>query len=105
MSCSGATVADLTTPQSTDDGTNPAQLSALSAGTRLVTLGIGGNDIGFASLVTTCVKAGVFYDMTGRGKYTGDDAPCRGSTSPATPTTYSGRSTRRVSGCPQHWPR
>jgi hypothetical protein len=25
-----------------------------------------------------CVKAGVFYDMTGRGKYTGDDAPCRG---------------------------
>ncbi|GAX54586.1 SGNH/GDSL hydrolase family protein [Streptomyces olivochromogenes] len=78
VSCSGATVADLTTPQSTDDGTNPAQLSALSAGTRLVTLGIGGNDIGFASLVTTCVKAGVFYDMTGRGKYTGDDAPCRG---------------------------
>jgi lysophospholipase L1-like esterase len=64
VSCSGATVADLTTPQSTDDGTNPAQLSALSAGTRLVTLGIGGNDIGFASLVTTCVKAGVFYDLT-----------------------------------------
>ncbi|MEU1032890.1 SGNH/GDSL hydrolase family protein [Streptomyces mirabilis] len=44
VSCSGATVADLTAPQSTDDGTNPAQLSALSAGTRLVTLGIGGSD-------------------------------------------------------------
>jgi lysophospholipase L1-like esterase len=78
VSCSGATIADLTTPQSTDDGTNPAQLSALSVGTRLVTLGIGGNDIGFSSLITTCVKAGLIYDMTGRGKYTGDDAPCRG---------------------------
>jgi lysophospholipase L1-like esterase len=77
MSCSGAVIADLTAPQSTDGGTNPAQLSALSAGTRLVTLGIGGNDIGFSSLVTTCVKAGAFYEMTGRGKFTGDDAPCR----------------------------
>ncbi|MGW1713881.1 SGNH/GDSL hydrolase family protein [Streptomyces sp. NPDC002156] len=78
VSCSGATTADMTAPQSTDGGTNPAQLSALSADTRLVTLGIGGNDIGFSSLITTCVKAGVVYDATGRGKYTGNDAPCRG---------------------------
>ncbi|MEU3615728.1 SGNH/GDSL hydrolase family protein [Streptomyces sp. NPDC006872] len=59
VSCSGATVADLTAAQSTDRGTNPAQLSALSDRTRLVTLGMGGNDIGFASLVKTCVKSGV----------------------------------------------
>ncbi|WP_369234457.1 SGNH/GDSL hydrolase family protein [Streptomyces sp. R21] len=77
VSCSGATTAGLSAPQSTGHGTNPAQLSALSAKTRLVTVGIGGNDIGFASLVERCVKAGAIYYATGSGKYTGDDAPCR----------------------------
>ncbi|UIX32477.1 hypothetical protein [Streptomyces sp. GQFP] len=42
MSCTGATIADLTSPQSTDNGVNRAQLSALSDETRLVTIGIGG---------------------------------------------------------------
>lgn len=79
MSCSGATLADLSAPQTTDDGVNPAQLSALSASTRLVTIGIGGNDIGFASLVEECVKEGAIFVATGSGKYTGDNAPCRGS--------------------------
>lgn len=78
MSCSGATVSDLSAPQTTGDGVNPAQLSALSTGTRLVTIGIGGNDIGFGALVTRCVKAGVFYRATGSGRYLPDDAPCRG---------------------------
>ncbi|MER5756798.1 hypothetical protein [Streptomyces sp. NPDC002088] len=44
---SGATIADLTAKPSTDNGINAAQLKALSPETRLVTLGIGGNDIGF----------------------------------------------------------
>src|SRR5687767_10538171 len=35
VSCSGATTTDLTTPQKTPNGTNPAQLSALSTRTRL----------------------------------------------------------------------
>ncbi|MFD3931033.1 SGNH/GDSL hydrolase family protein [Streptomyces sp. NPDC058614] len=78
VSCSGATLADLSAPQTTGDGVNPAQLSALSASTRLVTIGIGGNDIGFGSLVESCVKQGALYVATGSGKYTGDDAPCRG---------------------------
>ncbi|WP_232838512.1 SGNH/GDSL hydrolase family protein [Streptomyces geranii] len=77
MSCDGATIADLTTPQSTEDGVNRAQLSALSTRTSLVTLGIGGNDIGFSSLIKQCVKAGVLYYATGSGKYTGVTAPCR----------------------------
>ncbi|MFI6490883.1 SGNH/GDSL hydrolase family protein [Streptomyces sp. NPDC050564] len=77
MSCSGATIADLSAPQTTDNGVNPAQLSALSASTRLVTLGIGGNDIGFGSLVKNCVEQGALYIATGSGKYTGNDAPCR----------------------------
>jgi lysophospholipase L1-like esterase len=78
VSCSGATIADLSSPQSTGDGVNPAQLSALSASTELVTLGIGGNDIGFSSLVKQCVKQGALYVATGSGKYTGNDAPCKG---------------------------
>ncbi|MFF3336647.1 SGNH/GDSL hydrolase family protein [Streptomyces sp. NPDC002888] len=76
VSCSGATLATLTSPQPTDDGTNPAQLSALSPRTRLVTLQMG-NDIGFASLVEQCVKSGVLsYAASSVGFHTGD-APCR----------------------------
>lgn len=77
VSCSGATTADLIAPQSTDNGTNPAQLSALSADTRLVTLGIGGNDIGFGSMVTKCVTAGALYKALSGDKYLRDQAPCK----------------------------
>ncbi|WP_405735275.1 SGNH/GDSL hydrolase family protein [Streptomyces sp. NBC_01537] len=77
VSCSGATTADLSAPQSTGNGVNRAQFSALSGRTRLVTLGIGGNDIGFSSLITQCVKRGVFYLATGGDKYSSDDAPCK----------------------------
>lgn len=74
VSCSGATIADLTTSQSTEDGTNPAQLSALSHETRLVTVGIGGNDIGFASTIKRCVAMGALYELA--AKYAPEDAPC-----------------------------
>ena len=56
MSCSSATVASLSAAQATGEGTNPAQLSALSAATALVTLGIGGNDVGWAGIVTRCTE-------------------------------------------------
>jgi len=56
MSCSSATIASLSAPQSTGDGTNPAQLSALSAATTLVTLGIGGNDVGWSAVITKCTE-------------------------------------------------
>jgi lysophospholipase L1-like esterase len=56
MSCSSATIADLSAAQPTGGGINPAQLGALSSATALVTLGIGGNDIGWASVVTRCVE-------------------------------------------------
>ncbi len=44
--CSGAKVADVTT----------TQLSALSATTAYVSLSVGGNDAGFASVLTTCAQ-------------------------------------------------
>jgi lysophospholipase L1-like esterase len=53
-SCSGARTEHMTGPQRTDAGTNPPQLDALSAGTDLVTVTIGGNDIGFSEIVQEC---------------------------------------------------
>ncbi|KOU55733.1 GDSL family lipase [Streptomyces sp. MMG1533] len=76
VSCSGAKITDLTTSQSTDDGTNPAQLKAISSDTRLVTVGIGGNDIGFSPMIKRCVGAGALYKLAGSGKYVSEDAPC-----------------------------
>lgn len=67
VSCSGATTADLRAPQSTGDGANAPQLDALTAKTRLVTLGIGGNDLGFSAMVGRCVAAGVAYRLLGHG--------------------------------------
>jgi lysophospholipase L1-like esterase len=54
VSCSGARTGDLTSAQETEAGTNPPQLDALSADTDLVTLSIGGNDIGFSEIVQEC---------------------------------------------------
>ena len=53
-SCAGATTTNMTAPQLVVGGINPPELNALSPGTTLVTLGIGGNDLGFASIITTC---------------------------------------------------
>jgi lysophospholipase L1-like esterase len=60
VSCSGATTDDFTNPQSTELGTNPPQFEALSADTRVVTVGIGGNDIGFTSIIEECVNLNPF---------------------------------------------
>jgi lysophospholipase L1-like esterase len=56
VSCSGADTADLTGGQRTAGDTRvPPQLDALDAGTDLVTLGIGGNDLDlFGTLVGVC---------------------------------------------------
>ncbi|MET8973988.1 SGNH/GDSL hydrolase family protein [Streptomyces sp. NPDC004539] len=76
VSCSGATLDDLSAAQDTDDGTNPAQLTALTKDTRLVTLGIGGNDVGFASTITECVKLGVRHQLESAFRSADADAPC-----------------------------
>ncbi|WP_432824717.1 SGNH/GDSL hydrolase family protein [Dactylosporangium sp. CA-092794] len=48
VACSGATTADVVN----------SQLAALSSSTTLVSVTIGGNDIGFSSIMTTCVLLG-----------------------------------------------
>jgi lysophospholipase L1-like esterase len=53
-SCSGATTDDMTAPQNVSPGPNPPQFDRLDATTQVVTLQIGGNDIGFFDIATTC---------------------------------------------------
>jgi hypothetical protein len=60
VSCSGAETGDMTSAQSTDAGTNPPQFNALSAATKVVSLQIGGNDIGFTEILENCVTYNPF---------------------------------------------
>ncbi|SHJ94684.1 GDSL-like Lipase/Acylhydrolase family protein [Pseudonocardia thermophila] len=55
VSCSGATTENMTSPQQVADGANPPQFDALGPDVSLVTLTIGGNDVGFAGIIEECV--------------------------------------------------
>ncbi len=55
VSCSGATTDDMWRAQ----GENAPQLEALGKRTRLVTVGIGGNDIGFGGIIGACAQLSV----------------------------------------------
>jgi lysophospholipase L1-like esterase len=54
VSCSAATTADMSRPQQVLFGRNPPQLEAVTPDTALVTIGIGGNDIGFSRTIYAC---------------------------------------------------
>ena len=55
--CSGAETGDMFAPQNVSPGgPNPRQLDSLSVENKLVTLTIGGNDIGFSDLAQDCVS-------------------------------------------------
>jgi lysophospholipase L1-like esterase len=54
-SCSGAETEDMTQPQNVSpDGPNPPQFNSLDSRTRIVSIGIGGNDIGFSEIAENC---------------------------------------------------
>ena len=55
--CSGAQTKDMQNAQGVTPGPNPPQFDSLSADTDLVTLQIGGNDIGFGGIAETCGRA------------------------------------------------
>ncbi|MCB1013536.1 MAG: fibronectin type III domain-containing protein [Acidimicrobiales bacterium] len=55
VSCSGAETPDMANSQGVTPGPNPPQFDALSADTDVVTVQIGGNDIGFSEIVRNCV--------------------------------------------------
>lgn len=54
VSCYGAHTADMLAAQQTLTGRNQAQLSALSRRDSLVTIQVGGNDVGFGQILATC---------------------------------------------------
>jgi lysophospholipase L1-like esterase len=67
--CSGAKTVDMLAPQSSNGAViNPPQFDSLSRATRLVTVGIGGNDVGFSNIAGTCIGLST-SDPTG--------SPCR----------------------------
>jgi lysophospholipase L1-like esterase len=55
-SCSGAETEDMTQPQNVSPGPNPPQFDSLDADTRIVSIGIGGNDIGFSEIAENCAS-------------------------------------------------
>src|SRR3954454_384571 len=70
VSCSGAQTKDMTASQDVDPNPDPApQFNALNSNTKIVTLGIGGNDIGFVDIAETCVKLATQSPLA--------TAPCR----------------------------
>jgi lysophospholipase L1-like esterase len=54
--CSGAETEDMENAQNVSPGPNPPQLHSLSGENELVTVQLGGNDIGFSSLAEDCVS-------------------------------------------------
>jgi hypothetical protein len=61
VSCSGATTADMTESQNVEPGpANPPQFNGLSASTNVVSLQIGGNDIGFSEVIENCITYNPF---------------------------------------------
>ena len=88
--CSGATTDDMTGAQGVSpDGPNPPQFDRLSADVTLVTLQIGGNDIGFGGIAETCARA-AFNQQSCESQYVtaqGDELQRRiGETAPKVAT-------------------
>ena len=72
VSCSGATTNDMTETQNVEPGPNPPQFNGLNAGTNVVSVTIGGNDIGFTEIIESCITYNPFstpckdkYDLGG----------------------------------------
>lgn len=56
VSCGGATIGTFTEPHDVVTGINPPQFDALGPDTDVVTIGMGGNDVGFVGLAFDCVR-------------------------------------------------
>jgi lysophospholipase L1-like esterase len=60
VTCSGATTVHMTQQQNVEPGPNPPQFNALDESTKVVTLTIGGNDIGFSEVAQSCITINPF---------------------------------------------
>ncbi|MGH1526526.1 SGNH/GDSL hydrolase family protein [Leifsonia sp. L25] len=86
VSCTDATIADLFAPKKDV----PAQTDALSASTSVVSLTIGGNDLGFASVLQSCLAA------SAQGPLLSGEASCRAKYTVGGVDTLSKKVTDRV---------
>lgn len=59
-SCSGAETEDMTQTQNVEPGPNPPQFNSLDAESKVVSLTIGGNDIGFSEVAESCITLNPF---------------------------------------------
>jgi lysophospholipase L1-like esterase len=59
-SCSGAETEDMTQTQNVSPGPNPPQFDSLGADTAVVSITIGGNDIGFSEILQSCITVNPF---------------------------------------------
>jgi lysophospholipase L1-like esterase len=57
-SCSAATTVHMRSPQAVTLGSNPPQFGGLSGDAALVTIGIGGNDVGLVGAAVKCLELG-----------------------------------------------
>ena len=94
VSCAGATTGDLTGAQAAGV---PAQLDALRPTTSIVSVGIGGNDLGFSRIVDGCISATPWGGTRVGWSCAGHD----GGESTDPPTTVS---SRWAAGSPPCWP-
>ena len=69
-SCSGARTNHMTQPQGVSPGPNPPQFNSLTTDTSMVTLTIGGNDIGFSSIAQDCFVTQPSSGSPCKDKYT-----------------------------------
>src|ERR1700742_3490364 len=60
VSCSGATTNDMTEAQNVEPGPNPPQFNGLTESTGIVSVTIGGNDIGFTEIIENCITYNPF---------------------------------------------
>jgi hypothetical protein len=68
--CSGAETEDMTQTQGVSPEPNPPQFDRLGADTEVVTLSIGGNDIGFSSLAEDCFSPNTPNGTRCKNQYT-----------------------------------
>jgi hypothetical protein len=60
VSCSGARTDHVFASQSTDAGTNPPQINAVTGVEKNISIQFGGNDIGFSEIIQNCATANPF---------------------------------------------
>lgn len=69
VACSGAVTSDFLTDNHSWGSVEPAQISFATSSTGNVTFTIGGNDVGFAEIINSCIKTNRALGIAGKGSW------------------------------------